>query len=162
MTPPRLSPQYMTKHKCDFWQMTHPNEEWPTVCPHNTWQNINVIFDKWHSIIRSDTLVCPHNTWQNINVMFDKWHTNLCMFSNVGHVPKDIMTLVVAKITFIRTNIVYIESRTNSGYILWHNVNGCLNQPSTPQNELRPLLCTMIYPHNARLNIKDITALVLV
>ena len=114
---PRLSPQCMTKHKCDFWQMTHPNEEWPPACPHNTWQNINVIFDKWHSIMRSDTPVCPHNAWQNINVIFDKWHTNLCMFSNVGHVPKDIMTLVLAKITFTGTNIVYIESRTNACFV---------------------------------------------
>jgi hypothetical protein len=35
------------------------------------------------------------------------------LFSNVGHVPKDIITLVLAKITFTQTNIVYIDSRAN-------------------------------------------------
>ena len=65
--------------------------------------------------MKSDTPVCPHNTWQNINVIFDKWHTNLCKLSNVGHVPKDVMTLVLAKITFTQTNIVYfiIVSKIN-------------------------------------------------
>ena len=110
---PRLSPQYMTKHLCDFWQMTHTNDEWhPRQSPQYMTKHLYDFWQMTLTYVCSQMLVTSQKTSNQSNQITLLSLKRICILQLM--ITSKIYGMVTTKCKWISRCIHYKNNSTGS------------------------------------------------